>query len=341
MNRKERRAAGERGPRHPTVQLAYIHPGEVSATFMTSVLRCRDYEMLRTHQLFALLERRARSGSIAKARNEITKVFLKGECEWLWFVDADMGFPADALQKMLAVAHPKERPIVGALAFALSTTEYDEETNAEYNEYLPTIQVWDKTGANDSIIGFKVVYDYPSDALVQCDASGAACVMIHRNVLTAMQAKFGEHWFTQIPHPVKSEPYGEDTSFYLRASELGWPVIVHTGVRTSHDKGGVMLTERLYQEQRVVRDMKKQMEELDDRSGESRPAPVGSSAESSGRPGLRAGSLPGDGPAEGGTETGDRLALGHEIGEAVGDAGDERDRSVDAAADAGPAEAGH
>jgi hypothetical protein len=54
MNRKERRAAGERGPKHPTVELAYIHPGDVSAAFMSSVVRCRDYELMRTQSLFGV-----------------------------------------------------------------------------------------------------------------------------------------------------------------------------------------------------------------------------------------------------------------------------------------------
>jgi hypothetical protein len=67
MNRKERRSVGERGPKHPTVELGFIHPGDVSAAFMLSVVQCRDYELMRTNNLFAVRERRARSGSIAKA----------------------------------------------------------------------------------------------------------------------------------------------------------------------------------------------------------------------------------------------------------------------------------
>jgi hypothetical protein len=49
------------------------------------------------------------------------------------------------------------------------------------------------------------------------------------------------------PHPIRNEPFGEDTSFFIRASELQIPLHVHTGVRTSHDKGGIFLTEQTYE----------------------------------------------------------------------------------------------
>jgi hypothetical protein len=257
MNRKERRAMGQRGiaqATHPTVELAYIHPGEVSAAFMSSVVRARDYELMRTQNLFGLRERRARSGSIAKARNELTTMFMRGKTEWLWFVDADMGFSRGALHQLLATADPTERPIVGGLCFAHRSEGFDEETNAEFFGHIPTLSLWD-VDDDDQVIGFKTVIEYPRDAVIQVDSTGGAFLLIHRSVLRSMQEKFGDNWFTQISHPLRNEPFGEDTSFFLRARELGIPLHVNTGIKTSHDKGGIFLTEQTFDQQQKLREL--------------------------------------------------------------------------------------
>lgn len=243
---------GERGPKHPTVELAFIHPGEVSAAFMSSVVRCRDYELMRTQSLFGLRERRARSGSIAKARNEVTTMFMRSETEWLWFVDADMGFPRTALQQLLTAADPKERPLMGGLCFAHRTEGFDEETNAELFGMIPTLSVWDEQ-EDGTIVGWKAIFDYPRDTVCRIQSTGAACILIHRSALETVQVHFGDNWWTPIQHPERNETFGEDTSFYLRAHALGIPLFVNTAVKTSHDKGGIFLTEQTWDEQQRLR----------------------------------------------------------------------------------------
>lgn len=212
---------------------------------MQSVIRLRDYEMIRTQQLVAVRGRRARSGAIAKARNEITTMYQRGKADYLLFIDDDMGFPVTLIQHMLNIASP-DRPIVGALCFAQRTEGFEEETNAEFFGHIPTLSVWDKTDTGD-IVGFKTWADYPRNALIEVDSTGAACVMIHRSVIESMQERFGNNWWTQITHPTRpGDVFGEDTSFFLRAHDLGFPLHVHTGIRTSHDKGGIFLTEQTY-----------------------------------------------------------------------------------------------
>lgn len=249
---------GERGPRVPVVEIDYIHPGEVSAAFMASVMRMRDYEMVRTQMLMPVRERRARSGAIGRARNQMVTVFLASESEYMLWIDADMGFPRDAVHKMLAVAEPTERPIVGGLCFAHRTEGFDEETNAEHFGTIPTLQVFDEHD-DGTIHGFHIVKDYPRDQAVRIHATGAAFLLIHRGVLEAMREKYGDEWFSPIKHPVRPEFFGEDTSFFLRAHEMGLPVFAHTGVRTSHDKGGIFLTEQTWDIQEANRSMLEEM----------------------------------------------------------------------------------
>ncbi len=221
---------------------------------MQSVIRMRDYELIRTQgQLIGVRSRRARTNAVAKARNEITTMYQRGTAEYLLFIDDDMGFPATLVQQMLMVADPAERPIVGALCFAHRTEGFDEETNAEFFGMIPTLSVWDRAD-DDTIIGFKTWADYPRNALVRVESTGAACVMIHRSVIETMQQKYANNWWTQIYHPTRpGEVFGEDTSFFLRAQECDFPLHVHTGIKTSHDKGGIFLTEQAYDLQEQTR----------------------------------------------------------------------------------------
>lgn len=221
---------------------------------MSSVLRLRDYELIRTQQLIGVRERRARSGSIDKARNEITTVSLAGTAEWILMVDADMGFSRDAVHKALAAAHPVERPIIGGLCFAMRTEGFDDETNAEFFGHIPTVSVWKRRESDDAVIAFNTVAEYPRDTLVKVDTTGAAFLLIHRSVFERMRAAYGDNWWTRMPHPEReNERFGEDTSFFIRADELGIPLHIHTGIRTSHDKGGIFLTEQTYDQQEMLR----------------------------------------------------------------------------------------
>lgn len=244
MNRAERRARKQPAP--PKVVIGVVHPGEVSMAHMASVMRAREH-MLQYGMLPGFLERRARSQHVHRARNEIVAGFLATDCDYLLFVDADMGIPKNAIERLLAVAHSTERPIVAGLCFAQRDTGFDEDTYSTTFDVVPTVQLWNEE--DGEVVSFSIVADYPRDAVVQIDATGGACVLIHRGALEKMRAEFGDHWFTPLTNPRSGGPFGEDTSFFLRCRQLGVPVHMDTSVKTSHDKGGVFLTEAVWDRQ--------------------------------------------------------------------------------------------
>lgn len=250
MNRSGRRQLGERGPKHPVVEIAYLTDGRPSDAFMASVIRCRDYEAIRTQQLIGVRSRKARSGAIASGRNDLTAAFVDGTSDYLWMLDDDMGFARTALQLLLLGADPTERPIMAGLCFAHRVEGYDDETNAEIFGIIPTLSLWEQH--DGQVVRFITVTDYPRDAVVKIDTTGAACVLIHRTVLEKMRGEFGPNWWTQTAQP-GGGTFSEDTSFYLRAHQLDIPVYANTGVRTSHDKGGIYLTEQAWDAQQAAR----------------------------------------------------------------------------------------
>jgi hypothetical protein len=80
------------------------------------------------------------------------------------------------------------------------------------------------------------IADYPVNALVDVAATGSACILIHRSVFEAIREEYGDTWYDRVPNPYVGELHGEDISFCLRAGALGFPVHVHTGIRTTHLK---------------------------------------------------------------------------------------------------------
>lgn len=241
-------------PPHGKVTLAWIHPRDVSHLWATSMrnLRIMDLATSRhthhTHgELWILCAEGAPSDSRATARNIVTSRFMaESEAEWLCWIDTDMGFAHDTLDRLLAAADPVERPIVGALCFSLAEAG-PSSFGGHRTLIAPT--VYDRADSGSGLFTARI--DYGRDAVVRCDATGSACVLIHRSVLTAISERWGPVWYKQAPNPLDpSKALGEDISFCLRATECGFPVHVDTSVKTTHDKGGVMfLDEALYLDQ--------------------------------------------------------------------------------------------
>jgi hypothetical protein len=170
------------------------------------------------------------SAGVVEGRNEATKNFLESDAEWLWFVDSDMGWDVDALEQLIAAADPEERPIVGGLCFGFGPiTDRIDHAQAVIKRPFPTIFDFAET---DDDCAFRPRWGYVPGTVMQCSATGAAMLLIHRSVLE----QIGSGWFDRMKHPKAKAMWGEDTSFCMRAALLGHPVYVHAGVRTSHSK---------------------------------------------------------------------------------------------------------
>lgn len=201
------------------------------------------------------LRKVAGTGGIVDGRNDVVERFLDcSDGEWLFMVDTDMGFGPDTVEQLIASADPVQRPVVGALAFALRRQGRPRDYDAENYSIIPTLYSYAEL---DNEVGFLPIMDYPRGQLVQVAATGAACLLIHRTVLHRIREKHGEGvWFDQIIHPTgdrgKRRRFSEDLSFCVRVQELGFKVFVDTAVRTCHEKGGVFLDEHMYDQYRAM-----------------------------------------------------------------------------------------
>jgi hypothetical protein len=174
----------------------------------------------------------------AEGRNKIIDMFavLEQEPEWLLMTDDDMVFDPNVLEHMLAVAHPEKVPILGGLCFA----------GGRVHDPYPTIY---RSVQKDGYSSIEQTSEYPRDALVQVGATGGAFLLVHRGALAAMKKAYGKTqsgypnpypWFQDGVVGPEGEGWGEDTAFCIKATSIGIPVHVHTGIKIGHIKSYVL-----------------------------------------------------------------------------------------------------
>lgn len=188
---------------------------------------------------------------VPDARSGIVQAFLDHpkKPEWLWMHDTDATYADDVVEQLIAAAHPKTRPIVGALAFGVrplkdaNGVEMFNDVAAAPLELFPTLYLLTEAGK-------VLIHDYPPDTLIQVHATGCHCLLIHRSVLDDPRWGDGHplKWFRTTV--MNGDVVSEDQFFCLKAGSLGYPIHVHTGIRTGHVKTFVA-DEDMYRSQRA------------------------------------------------------------------------------------------
>lgn len=233
--------------RQDAVALAYVCGDTVIYSWMRSVLALLDHDTAHRGRIAAggHIAIRCGSGDLVAARNEAVRKFLQYDrADWLFWVDTDMGFRPDTVERLLEAADPETAPIVGALCFA-QREEAPDQLGGYRCLASPTVFDWAKA---DGQYGWQVRWDYEADTLTQVDGTGSACVLIHRSVFERIEAAYGQTWYDRIPNTFTQQLIGEDLSFCLRARQLDIPMFVHAGIPTTHFKH-LWLGEAEYREQ--------------------------------------------------------------------------------------------
>lgn len=236
------------------VTVGFLHPGHWQSCFATSLLDLMFYDAGNNQRMFrhthGHMGKECGAGHIAAGRNKIAAAVLdESDAEWLWFVDADMGFDPDTVDRLIASADPATRPVMGGLAFAQKSDGTGPHHARRYRCCPTLYRMWE----TDDEVGFVPDFAYPRDAVVEVAATGAACILIHRTTLEKVRADHGDHWFTPIEVPKGPTVFGEDLSFCLRLAACGIPIHVDTSVKTTHDKGAVFYDEATFELQQSFR----------------------------------------------------------------------------------------
>jgi hypothetical protein len=249
------------------VTVAYVNSNTVTYSWHHSMIQLLGYDMAMHGRVMqgGYVAIRYGTDGITDARNKGVQGFLNDRnADWMLWIDTDMGFAADTVERLLAAAHPVDRPIVGELCFTQQEKEQDEmggwrcravptlfdwkKVDVVNVKYVEGERVEDKVGEEQ---GFAVRWDYPANAVVKIAGTGSACILIHRSVFERVEKEFGPVWYDRAPNTTTGQLISEDLSFCIRAGALNIPVHVHTGVRTTHCKT-LWLSEEDYWRQRAV-----------------------------------------------------------------------------------------
>lgn len=198
------------------VMIAYVHPEMVHAEFMESVITEKD-------RVNAWVISQESEPFVDQARNFLVDRFLASDREWFLSVDTDVILPECVVSRLLT----RGQPLISALIYV--------------NAKPPFPQVYRRI-ADFGFGGFGVylVYqDFEPGELVEADATGAGCLLVHRDVFEAIPKRKPFRWFQ---HEQRGEDlFGEDVVFCERAKLAGFQLYIDTAVKAGHIKPHIIL----------------------------------------------------------------------------------------------------
>jgi len=145
--------------------------------------------------------------SVVKARNNLVRDFLKSDCEYLFFVDIDIGLPLDGLKKLIEA----NKPIIGGLYF---------QRIPPHNPMM-----FEKELFTEKEHRYTFKRDY-TEGVTEVDATGAGALLLKKEVCKKVKYP----WFNE---PTEYNT-NEDFWFCEKVKEAGYPVFVDTTVKISH-----------------------------------------------------------------------------------------------------------
>src|SRR5262245_29942300 len=153
-------------PLMPGAVIGYVHGGTVRAEFCASLIAV---VMEGKTPLEAVLT--LESGpNISTARNKLCDRFLRDyTARWRFMCDPDMVLPTDGLDRLIGAADPVERPVMGGLCYSL-----------EGGRQQPTMYELAEDGER---LAFRRHATWEAGSVVRVSATGAACLLIHRDAL--------------------------------------------------------------------------------------------------------------------------------------------------------------
>ena len=202
-------------PSDDKVYLAWVHPGTVHEGFARSMMEACLWQ---PNTIWGLVS--ASNPRQEEARNAAIGNFLDSVGDWLMWVDTDMTFGYDAIERLVQTAHKHEADMVAGLGFIFKRAS---------GEVIPNGYLWD-----DGDLEFHEMGDYTKGDVHAIDGTGSGFVLIHRRVFEAFDDK---HWHkTWTNHPETGSTMGHDLAFCRRATGYGFKIVWDTSVTTGHIK---------------------------------------------------------------------------------------------------------
>ena len=207
------------------VCIGMVTDGKINGQLTIDLIQIARHSTQKLDQMVQV----ANVGLTTRSRNVMVKNFLEEvDTAWLLIIDSDERLPIEAFMKLIDTAHDKERPIVAGLVFAAF---FD---NKDSLRAVPTIY------RNTIDKGLQPIDDYPIDSVIEVDAAGTGCLLIHRSVLEKLRENAtpnqGKDWAWFVEGAIDGTYFGEDLLFSKRLQSIGYKIHAHTGAILAHQK---------------------------------------------------------------------------------------------------------
>lgn len=138
------------------------------------------------------------------SRNELARWAIKNEADYVLWLDSDMVFDADLMERMMKTVQENDLDMLTGLYFR----RVSPYTPVLFDELQPKGKGWHWTD-------FKTI---PEHGLFEVGGCGFGCVLMSTEVLISVQGKHG-----YLFHPMNNG--GEDLSFCWRARDCGYKIM--------------------------------------------------------------------------------------------------------------------
>lgn len=154
------------------------------------------------------------TGSLVyNARNNLARQAIKAEADWVLWLDSDMVFNPDLLQRMLKVCTENDIDFLTALCFRRKPP------------YTPCLfERLQKIGRGAS---YTALLSVP-EGRFQVGGCGFAGVLLSTDVLISVSAKFDGRMFDPM------DGFGEDVAFCWRARQCGYDIWCDSDIEMGH-----------------------------------------------------------------------------------------------------------
>ena len=167
---------------------------------------------------------------IYSARNALAMTAVDRGYDWLFWLDSDMVFEPDTLERLLAEAEEKNLDVLSGLYFKrMSPTE-------------PVILKkldWRVNERGEVEKESEAYLDYPKDTLFEVAGAGTGCLLTKVDVYRKVVEKFGITPFQPLPN------LGEDYSFCWRLGQVDVKIYCDSRIKLGH-AGAWIYDEAMY-----------------------------------------------------------------------------------------------
>lgn len=150
---------------------------------------------------------------VYNARNNLARQAIKAEADWVLWLDSDMVFSPDLLQRMLKVCTENDIDFLTALCFRRKPP------------FTPCL--FDRLDKIEKGASYTAIMSVP-DGRFKVGGCGFAGVLMSTDVLMSVASKFSGRMFDPL------EGFGEDVSFCWRARQCGYDIWCDSEIEIGH-----------------------------------------------------------------------------------------------------------